>query len=208
MSKNKLDDSWYQPNTLVWLEGGFHKVKKTDVKATLDKLGIKYTNKLAANVTHVLTTNWNYLDRPSWRSNNDPIYAHILTLPKTSVLKPADFIQHLRNETANDMSEFTNQILTLLKTNDVNNITLAITLIGDSLIEEDWIPWLLLNKDKVNDVKPLLHKNNISPGQFHPNILRQSIQSMLYDVRHKLKVPEHKIIQFIKDYFDTLENKI
>ena len=66
----------------------------------------------------------------------------------------------VKNLHAKNMGQNSNKILTFLKSSDSVNIDLAVTLIGEHMLESNWIPWLLLNKGNEN-VRELLKSNNI-----------------------------------------------
>lgn len=204
MSKNKLDDSWFDPNTLVWLEGSWTTVKKDDVKNLLDGLGIKWTIKFNDNITKVLTVKHRYLTQCTytWYSNPYPNQSFVNSLPKSSVMRPEDLVQMIRNETCSDMSEFTSQVLDLLKSNDENNVELAVIMIGEALLEPQWIPWLLFRKDK-ESVKELLKKNNIKLGQWYIHMVQYEFHRGIDRLKNDLLVSDEYLLDFIKDFINS-----
>lgn len=214
MSKNKLDDSWFDPNTLVWLADTFTQVKKSEIKATLDDLNIKWTIKESMDITKILTDEW-YL-------RNSSNVAHVTEFEKLThtinqaggTLRPLEFLNTLRNRTAENMSEFNTQIITLLKSNDLTNTTLAVSMISNSILEDEWIPWLLYRKDDCTEIKELLRKNNISPGGWHVDKMKSNLRWAINDVLCRLEVEggwydktNNKHNEFIKEFIDVLMNE-
>lgn len=212
--KNKLDDSWFDYNTLVWLAGTFTQVKKSEIKAILDNLNIKWTIKESMDITKILT------DELYLRSNNSPSNPTDQQKLNCSIyqakgtLRPLEFLNILRNRTAENMNEFNTQIITLLKSNDLTNTTLAVSMISNSILEDDWIPWLLYRKDDCTEIKELLRKNNISPGGWHVDKMKSNLRWAINDVLCRLEVEggwydkiNNKHNEFIKEFIDVLMNE-
>ena len=214
MSKNKLDDSWFDPNTLVWLAGTFTQVKKSEIKATLDDLNIKWTIKESMDITKILTDEW-YLRYNNTVPNPTEFQKLTYKIYKAGgTLRPLEFLNTLRNRTAENMSEFNTQIITLLKSNDLTNTTLAVSMISNSILEYEWIPWLLYRKDDYVEIKELLRKNNISPGQWHVFKMKDDMKRGIRDMLYKLGMEssaygkmENKHNEFIKEFIDVLMNE-
>lgn len=214
MSKNKLDDSWFDSNTLVWLAGTFTQVKKSEVKATLDEMNIKWTVKESMDITKILTDEW-YLRSNSRVANPTEFQKLNYKIYQAGgILRPLEFLNNLRNRTAENMSEFSANIITLLKSNDLNNTQLAVSMISNSILEDEWIPWLLYRKDDCDDINELLRKNNISPGQWHVFKMKDNLKFAIRDMLYKLRMEdgaygkmENKHNEFIKEFIDVLMNE-
>ena len=194
---DKLDESWFQPDTLVYLEGAFpQQFSKKNVKDLLDKMGIKWTVKLDDGITKIIST------RCIWKQSihytqNQKLTDLYNSLPDEHY-HPRALSSMIKNIDAGSLSEFSEQILTLLKTCDKVNVDLAITLIGDSLIEARWVPWMLLNKGN-SSMKELLRKNNIPLGQWNVENTIYNFRSAIRDLKTRLNVDQSQVNEFVDD---------
>jgi hypothetical protein len=203
---DKLDESWFQPDTLVYLEGSFpSEYSKKTIKNLLDGLGIKWTIKLDDGITKIIST------RSIWRSNfhytkNQKLTDLYNSLPNEKY-HPRALYSMIKNMDAESLSEYSDQILSLLKNEDKVNIDLAITLIGDSLIETRWIPWMLLNKQNTL-MKDLLKKNNIPLGQWNVRNTTWNFRKSIYDLKTRLNIDKSDIEEFVTELIRKEINNI
>lgn len=205
--KSKLDKSWFDKDCIVLLYDNFHTCSKKEIKDNLNSLNIKWISGSELKVDDIITkvivdqsTQWQY----SWDITRNGIINVIPNLTKDDIVSVKDFQRMLNNETSEDISEFSTQILDLLKSNNEDNINLATVLLKDKLLESKWIPWLLYHKNN-KDVRELLDKNKVPVGQFRPHILRYNVQSALtYSTKGKLNVPDEYWREFVIDFLTSL----
>lgn len=194
---NKLSDDWYDSNTLVYLYGTFTSGgHKSEMKEKLDALNIKWTVKKKDfdKSTHLITTKY----FASWHTEDAVFINHF----RKNIFTPREVNRMIKNIDAGELSEYSEQILTLLKTRDDNNISLACTLINDNVIEEDWLPWLLINKEN-EDVRNLLDKNDINKGQWYVWKTEEMFCSLTRELTRRLQLSEENIKQFLYDFYDV-----
>lgn len=205
--KSKLDKSWFDEDCIVLLFSNFHTCSKKEIKNNLDSLNIKWISKSELKVNETITkviidasSQWQY----SWDITRNGIIQAIPNLTKDDIVTVKDFQRMFNNETSEDISEFSNQILDLLKSNNEENINLATVLLKDKLLENKWIPWLLYHKNN-EDVRELLDKNKIPVGQFRPQNLRGELSGALkYSTKEKLKVTDEYWREFLIDFLTSL----
>jgi len=202
----KMDDSWFEPDCLVLLYGNFTSgTTKTEIKKLLDDLNIKWTiKKDTSGITKIVSM----VDRYYLKSKNSWCPEHFKDLKKAcshiaseSQFHPDDIPAMVGNMNNDSKSEYSEQILSLLKSSDVSNINLAVTLIDNSDVEEEWRPWLLINKG-VLAVSQFLRKRRIDQGQWNLWKLEENVGSLLYELQSKLRINKKQAINFLKDYVD------
>jgi len=200
--KQKLTEDWFEDDQLIWLHGAFTGAyNKTTVKKMLDDLKMKWTIKYSPDVTRIITKTWrggifNY--PKSYTSVEDNQYRKI---GQSNIYNPNEFALLLKNVNSRDMSEYSRQIIDLLKTMDKVKVKLAITLIGDAMLEDKWIPWLLINKN--NGTRLLLSNNNIGPGNWHVSNTKYNFRVACNDLKYRLKIPSTYMDEFLVEFYNN-----
>ena len=199
--KNKLPDEWFDNDQLIWLDGAFPSdCLKRDVKKALDALGIKWTIRFdeTAGITKIISTVHRW-PSPAIKDRWTTFYN---TIGKNNHIHPKDLMQMIKNLESTNMSEHSEQILDLLKSMNKTNIEMAVRMISNSILEDKWISWLLINKN-ISNVKQLLKNNNIKLGQWCTHKTKWEFKGGIDQLVERLRVPESYRREFILDYYDV-----
>lgn len=134
----------------VYLHGKFSTVGKRKVKSMLKKVGIRSTYIYTEYTTKIITEN--QVDELGYEWKDD-----------VEIITVKDFLIHYKESNKNNLCDNTEQLKELLLSNNVDNVNLAINLIGSNIINDDLIPYLQLNKD-VNGMRNFLKRRKIKCG--------------------------------------------
>jgi len=201
-------NEWNKDEELVLLDGAFPSgCTKTEVKKMLDDLGIKWTIKWNTDgITKIVNNNyWGFVFNhiSQYTSSPHTIEALAIRLGEHNITKPKEFKALILNKDNVSMSENSTQIVALLKTMDEANVKLAIALIDNAVIEEDWEPWILINKD-VEGMRDLMKRHSISPGQWHVDITKWNFSRAVDEVCYRLRIPDDKRDEFIVEFYKQI----
>ena len=206
--KQKLSPEWFNLDQLVYLEGNFPaNCTKKQLKNKLTKLKINWTTTFSDKITKIVTTKneraFNWFPSRRIDKNLKNLYA---TIGWENCHHPCDVLLMIKNLHAKDMGQNSNKILTLLKSSDSVNIDLAVTLIGKHMLESNWIPWLLINKNNKN-VRELLKSNNINLGRWHTYNIEWNFYDASRNLINRLNVPDEYITEFMLEFYEKIKNK-
>jgi len=209
--KQKLSSEWFNSNQLIYLEGSFPaNCTKKQLKNKLTKLKINWTTAFSDKITKIITTKskrtFNYNVQYLFRNKDKKIINLYTTIDWENCYHPCDVLLMIKNLHAKDMGQNSRKILTLLKSSDSVNIDLAVTLIGEHMLESRWVPWLLFNKHNEN-VRKLLKSNNIHLGRWHAYNTEWNFYDGCKDLINRLNVPEEYIMEFIIEFYEKVKNK-
>lgn len=184
MKKEEFSKDWFDEDQLIWLRGSYVGFLKRDIKSYLDELGIKWTIKESDDVTKVIDDGYN-------RSHN------------RKYIRCKSFYQMYKRWKGEELGDHSDKILDLLKSDNKESIALACVLIGDKLIENEWIPWLRLNKH-IPDCKALLVKNKCGLGRtdWVERDFKKGIDLMLRNLAVPEGQEEQHIIEFYRLWFN------
>ncbi len=200
---NKIDISKWQ-NEVLYLHGNWYRVSKSIMKESLDKLDIKWTVKSNhSDITKIITTTtrWTFTNGYTKYITREQRKLYT-SLGTSNIFHPKELMAAINNKDNGSLSEYSEQIMTLLKTLDEANVKLAISLMEGSNIEDEWIPWILINKE-IGGVRDLMRHHNISPGQWRVSNTKWNFRSAVNEVMDRLRVPKDKEEQFIIDFYKS-----
>lgn len=204
--KDKLPDDWYEPDQLILLYSSFPaQANKATLKKLLTKEGIKWTVKLKdEGVTKIVSTISTWRFTSSYSSLDTSLRTLYKTIGKDNIYHPVDVKRMIDNIYAGDMSEFSEQITDLLKSNDVVNLELAATLIGDSMIEDRWLPWIKINKDK-DCIRELIIKKNLGLGQWNVSNTKWNFRTAVKDLQSRLEISNEHLKDFMYEFYMSVK---
>lgn len=205
--KQKLSPEWFNLNQLVYLEGSFPaNCTKKKLKNKLTKLKINWTTTFSDKTTKIITTKREGTFKYSVIRKNKKLHNLYMNIGWENCYHPCDVLLMIKNLHSKDMGQNSNKILTLLKSSDSVNIDLAVTLIGEHMLESNWIPWLLLNKDNEN-VIGLLKSNNINLGRWHIYNIKWNFVDASRNLINRLNVPDEYITEFMSEFYEKVKSK-
>ncbi len=207
--KQKLSPEWFDSDQLIYLEGSFPaNCTKKQLKSKLTKLKINWTTTFSDKITKIITTKRERTFKYSvCFSHKDRRLQNLyMNIGYENCYHPCDILLMVKNLHAKNMGQNSNKILTFLKSSDSVNIDLAVTLIGEHMLESNWIPWLLLNKGNEN-VRELLKSNNINLGRWHTYNTEWNFYDASRDLINRLNVPEEYIVEFMSEFYEKVKNK-
>lgn len=174
------------------------------MKKKLDDLGIKWTVKVTdPGITKFITAKSSYaLTGASGASiKQKQLYRKLGT---ANAFHPKELKAAIDNKDNVSLSEYSDQILSLLKTLDESNVALAMSLIENSNIEKEWIPWMLINKE-ITEVKDMLRKHNISPGKWRVHNTKWNFFHAANELFDRLRVPDESKGIFITEFYNQIK---
>lgn len=207
--KQKLSSEWFNLNQLVYLNGSFPaNCTKKQLKEELTKLKINWTTKFSDKITKIITTKREQTFKYStfFSQSDKKLHNLYLNIGWENCHHPCDVLLMIRNLQGKDMGQNSNKILTLLKSSDSVNIDLAVTLIGNHMLESNWIPWLLINKNN-KSVRKLLKSNNIPLGRWHAYNTEWNFYEASSDLIRRLNVPDEYVLEFMSEFYEKIKNK-
>lgn len=180
----------------------------------LSKKNVKWTNVIEKDVTHAVCTRYACNQLHVYESINSKGNHHYVygindgeldrnwnLLKDKKIYSYNEFLYLLDNPKRVE-SEYSDKILELLKTCDESNITLAITMMDNYIVDPRWIPWLKMNT-WIADVRKYLRKINVD---FHINNstdnLRNNLKWRIEDLIRGFDVPKEYRLDFLKDLLD------